>query len=132
MENKHKHLEFIQEVINRMANHSFLIKGWTITLVVALFALSSRSSDKNYIMIAFLSVIVFWILDSYYLSRERRFRYLYDEVRKKEEREIDFSMDISKFNERKTNWFCSIFSRTILLFYISLVGAMLIVYYLIK
>lgn len=132
MESKHKHLEFIQAVINRMANHSFLIKGWTITLVVALFTLSSSSSDRNYIMIAFLSVIVFWILDSYYLSRERRFRYLYDEVRKKEEREIDFSMDVSKFNELKTNWFCSIFSRTILLFYISLVGAMLIVYYLIK
>lgn len=132
MDSKHKHLEFIQAIINRMANHSFLIKGWTITLVVALFALSSRSYEKNYITIAFLSVIVFWILDGYYLSRERRFRYLYDEVRKREEREIDFSMDVSKFNELKTNWFYSIFSRTILLFYISLVGAMLIVYYLIK
>lgn len=90
MENKHKHLEFIQAVINRMANHSFLIKGWTITLIVALFALSSRNSDKNYIMIAFLSVIVFWILDSYYLSRERRFRYLYDEVRKKKKEKSIF------------------------------------------
>ena len=57
MGNKHKHLGFIQEVINRMANHSFLIKGWTITLVVALFALSSRSSDKNYLMIAFLYLL---------------------------------------------------------------------------
>lgn len=28
MENKIKHLEFIQGVINRMANNSFMLKGW--------------------------------------------------------------------------------------------------------
>jgi hypothetical protein len=36
-ENKRKHLEFIQGVITRMNTSSFLIKGWTITLVSALF-----------------------------------------------------------------------------------------------
>lgn len=128
MESKHKHLEFIQTVINRMASHSFLIKGWAITLVVGLFALL----DKKYIVIAFLPVIVFWALDGYFLSRERKFRYLYDEVRERDEEKIDFSMDVSKFKGWQTNWVCSIFSKTILFFYISLVGAMLIVYYLIK
>lgn len=32
MENKQKHLEFIQSIINRMAGHSFLLKGWGVTL----------------------------------------------------------------------------------------------------
>jgi len=30
-----KELEIIQGIINRMAYNSFIIKGWTITLVVA-------------------------------------------------------------------------------------------------
>ena len=132
MDSKHKHLEFIQAIINRMANHSFLMKGWAITLVVALFALVPKHPDKKYLVIAFLPVVVFWILDGYFLSRERKFRYLYDEVRKKNEKEIDFSMDVSKFKKWETNWFRSIFSKTILFFYISLVGSMLIVFYLIK
>lgn len=132
MENKVKHLEFIQTVINRMASNSFIMKGWAITLVAALFALSSRDANKNYIVIAFLPVIIFWILDGYFLSRERAFRSLYDKVRNLDEKEIDFSMDISKFEERKNNWFWSIFSHTVLFFYASLVGVMLIISYLIN
>ncbi len=69
MENKIKHLEFIQSIVNRMANNSFIMKGWAITLVAALFALSSKDANKNYIVIAFLPVITFWILDGYFLSR---------------------------------------------------------------
>ena len=30
-ENKRKHLEFIQSVINRMAENSFLVQGWCVT-----------------------------------------------------------------------------------------------------
>ncbi|MGC8651185.1 MAG: hypothetical protein ACP5RX_01035 [Minisyncoccia bacterium] len=59
MENKIKHLEFIQTIINRMASNSFIIKGWAITLVAALFALSSKDANKNYIIISFLPVIFF-------------------------------------------------------------------------
>jgi len=132
MENKIKHLEFIQTIINRMANNSFIIKGWAITLVAGLFALSSKDVNKNYIIISFLPVIIFWILDGYFLSRERAFRCLYDKVRNLDESEIDFSLDISQFKERKNNWFWSIFSHTNLFFYISLIGVMLIISYLIK
>ena len=37
MDAKLKHLEMIQGVINRMANCSFLLKGWSVTLIAALF-----------------------------------------------------------------------------------------------
>jgi uncharacterized membrane protein len=132
MEKKIKHLEFIQTIINRMAGNSFLIKGWAITLVAALFALSSKDANKNYIIISFLPVIIFWILDAYFLSRERAFRCLYDKVRNLDENKIDFSLDISQFKERKNNWFWSMFSHTILFFYTSLIGAMLIIAYIIR
>ncbi len=47
MERKIKHLEFIQIVISRMNSNSFLIKGWTITLMSALFALAAKDTNFN-------------------------------------------------------------------------------------
>lgn len=132
MGNKQKHLEFIQITINRMAGNCFLLKGWAITLVAALFALSVKDANHNYFLIAYFPVIIFWILNGYFLSQERLFRALYDHVRKLDESKIDFSMDTSGFETSKNNWLCSIFSQTLLIFYITLVGVMLITIYLIK
>ena len=41
MERKGKHLEFIQGTVNRLSTNSFLLKGWSVVLVSALFALAS-------------------------------------------------------------------------------------------
>ena len=132
METKQKHLEFIQTAINRMAGNCFLLKGWAITLVAALFALSAKDANCNYFLIAYFPVIIFWILNGYFLSQERLFRALYDHVRKLDESKIDFSMNTSNFETSKNNWLCSIFSKTLLIFYLTLVGVMLITIYLIK
>ena len=67
MEKRHKHLEFIQIIITRMAVNSFLLKGWTITLIAGAFALSTKDSDHRYIVIAYFPIVIFWILDAYYL-----------------------------------------------------------------
>ena len=132
MENKQKHLEFIQTVINRMAGNCFLLKGWAITLVAALFALSAKDTNHNYFLIAYFPVIIFWVLNGYFLSQERLFRDLYDYVRKLDETKIDFSMDTNNFKTYKNGWLCSIFSKTLSIFYLTLVGVMLITMYLIK
>ena len=79
-EEKIAHLGFIQGVINRMGNNSFLIKGWTVTLVAAIFALASKDTNQNFIYISLVPIIVFWLLDSYYLRQERLFRKLYGKV----------------------------------------------------
>ncbi len=132
MENKHKHLEFIQTVINRMAGNCFLLKGWAITLVAALFALSAKDTNHNYFLIAYFPVIIFWILNGYFLSQERLFRALYNHVRKLDESKIDFSMDTKNFQTNENSWLRSIFSQTLIIFYLTLVGVMLITMYLIK
>ena len=126
MENKRKHLEFIQGAINRMAGNCFLLKGWTITLVVALFALSAKDTNQKYFIIAFFSVIVFWILNGYFLSQERLFRALYNHVRQLDESKVNFSMDTKEFQTDENGWFCSIFSQILMIFYLTLVGVMLI------
>src|SRR6266403_3443387 len=105
MENKQKHLEFIQSAVGRMASNLFLLKGWTITLIAALFALAAKDSDRIYFLIAYLPALMFWALDGYFLSQERRFRALYDHVRKLDENNINFSMDTSVFrNEVRNTW----------------------------
>jgi len=74
-----KHLEFIQNVITRMNSNSFSIKGWMITIVSAFLALYASSKNIDYILFAIPIVIVFWLLDSYYLLQERKFRALYND-----------------------------------------------------
>ena len=71
MENKIKHLELIQGVINRMAGNSFALKGWAVTLIAGIFALASKDADKIYFLVAYIPITVFWGLDSYYLLQER-------------------------------------------------------------
>lgn len=79
-EGKIKHLEFIQSVITRMNSNSFQIKGWTITIVAALLAIYASTKNENFILVSLLPVIVFWLLDSYYLMQERKFCGLFDDV----------------------------------------------------
>jgi hypothetical protein len=69
--NNINHLELIQNVIDRMSNNSFLIKGWSTTLIAALFALAVKDSNQNYIYISFIPLIMFWTLDGYQLYQER-------------------------------------------------------------
>ena len=110
MENKRKHLEFIQTVISRMAGNLFFLRGWTITLIGALLALFSKNNSPDYVFyFLIVIVLIFWILDGYFLSQERSYRDLYNYVRKLKEEEIDFSMDISEYQKLKKNTL--IFSR---------------------
>ena len=51
MENKLKHLEMIQGIINRMASNSFALKGWSVTLVAGIFALSSKDANEICILV---------------------------------------------------------------------------------
>lgn len=133
MENKHKHLEFVQGAVNRMASNLFLLKGWAITLIAALFALSAKDSNDPYFLIAYIPAALFWGLDGYFLAQERRFRDLYDHVRKLDDSEIDFSMDTSPFKKMAHNsWVRSTFSPTLSIYYGTLIVTMLIVMSLIS
>ncbi|GAG79908.1 unnamed protein product, partial [marine sediment metagenome] len=57
----------------------------------------------------------------------------YDHVRKLDEKEIDFSMNTNEYKrDKKNSWIYSMFSNTLLFFYLPLVGVMLLVTYLIN
>ena len=117
MEAKLKHLEFIQEVIKRMASNSFLLRGWSITLVIAISTIASQTFKPSYVVIALLVTLIFWTLDSYYLWQEKRFRCLYEEVRKKDPSTIDFSMTLPDNHCKKCSWYSSVKSPIFISFY---------------
>jgi len=127
MEQKQKHLEFIQAVISRLAHNSFLLKGWAVTLAAALFAVSESNSNPALFLFAYIPVIVFWGLDGYYLWQEKLFRELHNHVRALGETEIDFSMNTSVVKNKVSPWTHVIISRTLTPYYGVLLLAMIVV-----
>ena len=124
--NKLKHLELIQGIINRMGNNSFLLKGWSVILVSGLFALAATGSNLLFVYLAYFPAISFSILDGYFLWQERLFRRLYDDVRRMENKDIDFSMDTSPFAPTES-WLSAILSKTLLIFHGTIILTIIIV-----
>ena len=131
MENKLKHLEMIQGVVNRLTQCSFLLKGWSVVLISALFALAANDSRIYFIYLAYFPAFAFWTLDGYYLWQERLFRKLYDHVRRQDEDKIDFSMDTSPFKDQVGSWFGATFSISLCIFHGALFGTIVLVMILI-
>lgn len=143
MEDKRKHLEFIQGIINRHNSNSFLIKGWAITISAALYALAGTINEPFIVLLALVPICMFWGLDAFYLSNERCFVDLYNSVAegkynlpkgkiyKKNFVENEntnskgtiavFDMSFKKFEIWKDNsWWTVLKSKTILSFYLTL------------
>lgn len=127
MDKKLSHLEMIQGVVNRLSHNSFLLKGWSVILVSALFALAAGDSRIYFVYLAYLPAIAFWLLDAYYLWQERLFRALYDHVRSMKDDEIDFSMNVPVVESKVGRWAEVIFCKTLLVFHATLVVAILAV-----
>lgn len=101
IEAKLKHLEFIQAVIARMSNSSFLFKGWAITIAAGLSAFAATSSQRVLqvaLIAAIVSSVLFWGLDGYYLWIEHRYVALYHKVADMDSSEIDLSMQTDRSN----------------------------------
>lgn len=117
----------IQGVVNRLSQNSFLLKGWSVVLVSALFALAASNTKVYFIYLAYFPAIAFWILDGYFLSQERLFRALYDHVRGMKAEEVDFSMDTSIVKNRVKPWPDVILSMTLVIFHGTVLGSIVIV-----
>lgn len=131
-ENKRCHLNMIQQVITRMGNNSFALKGWSVGMMIAIYAFAGQNSHKA-VVVTLIPLIVFWFLDSYYLTLERKFRVLYDDVRLRKEDEIDFDMNfdniVVSMKDLKKYGFVNVFiSKTVLPFYLVCIAITLVIY----
>lgn len=137
MENKIEHLKMIESIIERMAKNSFQLKGWAMTLVTLVGALSANDADKRFIILAFIPIIVFWLLDSFYLQQERRYKALYRETTEMNEKDTNFNLNtrLVKYtnDEAKRICFCRcMFSFCEVLFYGALTGTLLVLIIILK
>ena len=112
-----KHLEFIQAVISRLANDSFYMKGWALTVAGAFYGFAVKGTNWRVAAIGLMPVVVFWGLDAYFLRQERLFRSLYDQVRQRSSAIELFSMNAAAYAIEIASWWRTLFSRTLIPFY---------------
>ena len=122
-ETLHKEIDLIQGIINRMAHNSFLLKGWIITIIVAVLALTKDTLVTNDIiyfsLILLIPLIVFWYLDAFFLHKERCYIKLYDwviENRMKTE-EFQYNLNYRRFEKEVESIAKIMRSDTLLTFY---------------
>src|SRR5215212_5731472 len=119
-----KHLEFIQGVIARLANNSFLLKGWSVTLVAAILALTVQDPGFYTMFLALFPALVFWGLDAFYLGQERHFREMHKDARAGEIEVL--SMDPYGYESGLGGWFRSVRSRSVFPFHVVIVGVVVV------
>jgi len=119
----HKEIDLIQGIINRMANNSFLLKGWLVSLIAIILALTKDSiitKELIYFGIILLSlVIAFWYLDAFFLHKERCYRKLYDWVIENRKNTDDYlyNLNYKRFVKQVSCTWLIMFSKTLLVFY---------------
>lgn len=72
-ESAHNHLAILQGIISRMAANSASSKTWCVTLVSAILVMVADKEVPRLGLIALTPIIVFALLDAYYLALERAF-----------------------------------------------------------
>ena len=113
-------IKIIQDIIKRMADNSFKIKAWAITLIVATLLIKS---NLNNAAIALLPLLTFWFLDAYYLQQEKIFREIYKDkvVNKSDNDETMFQINTLSYKKLVPNiFFIMIWNKSITPLYLTI------------
>ncbi len=116
-EDERLYLKFIQNNITRMNRYSFQIKGMMVTIVTALisafvaFPIKGKGLNVSLLLVAIVPTLIFWILDSYYLQQERKFRGVYEDFTGHKEVKL-YSFPLNHYAKGKYCWLKIMFSRT--------------------
>jgi len=119
-----------------MAQNSFYIKAWTITLIAGILVLTFSILNIVIFTILLGISVFFWVLDSYYLKLERLFRQLYKNKVQEyndEEKRIKmelFDLSVKKFEASERKVIRIMISKSEFLFYVPiiLIFAILLIY----
>ena len=122
-----ENLRMIQAVIERMSNHDFVVRGWTISLVTGLAAIAFAQATARVLMVGILPILGFWILGAYYLSIERAFKALFNDVSKGESCGEQIKMDTRSYRGAKSLLLAAIAPHQ-LVFYLVLLIALILGY----
>ena len=110
IEEIHKEIDLIQSCITRMAQNSFMIKGWFVSIYAVILALLPEKVNMFLLCIALVAVnLIFWYLDGFFLRTEKVYRKIYDwvlEERPQNNRELMYQLNPGKFNGKIENVEC--------------------------
>ena len=107
IEEIHKEIDLIQSCITRMAQNSFMIKGWFVSIYAVILALLPEKVNMFLLCIALVAVnLIFWYLDGFFLRTEKVYRKIYDwvlEERPQNNKELMYQLNPGKFNGKIEN-----------------------------
>ncbi len=132
--NLHKEIDLIQNCISRMARNSFMLKGWAISLLAVVIALTADRLNPLFLFCSvFIPLLCFWYLDAFFLRTEKMYRKMYEWVLKeRKEGRTDFQYDLepSRFKNQVDTHCRVMFSTTLKVFYgIPLLVVLLVILY---
>ena len=97
----HKEIDLVQSCINRMAQNSFLIKGWLITLLTVVIALLPETIDlKILCIVGFITILCFWYLDGFFLKMEKLYRWKYEWIISSRQTSSENLYDLNPYNKK--------------------------------
>ena len=107
IEEIHKEIDLLQSCITRMAQNSFMIKGWFVSIYAVILALLPEKVNMFLLCIALVAVnLIFWYLDGFFLRTEKVYRKIYDwvlEERPQNNKELMYQLNPGKFNGKIEN-----------------------------
>jgi hypothetical protein len=74
------HLNMVQGIISRLAGHSATVKTFTLTIAAAIVAVAFEKNLPTLLWAGAVVTAMFGLLDAYYLTVEKCFRSLYEEI----------------------------------------------------
>ena len=94
-----KEIDLIQDCIKRMAQNSFVVKGWLITLVTVILALLPDKINIDFLCgVIILTTLLFWYLDAFFLRTEKLYRWKYEWIIQNRMEEDKYMYDLSPYN----------------------------------
>ena len=116
-----KEIDLIQGCIKRMAQNSFMLKGWALTIFAGVTAFTKGENFSDPITLVCTTIIpfvCFWILDTFFLRTEKKYRKMYEDMLTK--RKINNTEGQYELNPKtiKVDCFLKVmFSITMVFFY---------------
>lgn len=116
-----KEIDLIQNCINRMAQNSFMLKGWALTIFAGVTAFTKGENLSNPVTLVCTTIIpfiCFWILDSFYLRTEKKYRRMYENMlTKRKANNTDGQYELNPKTIKVDCFIKVMFSITMIFFY---------------
>ena len=137
----HKEIDLIQGCITRMAQNSFIVKGWLISILAVSIALLPETINIKLLCIGgAVIVFCFWYLDGFFLKMERLYRWKYEWVIMRRQSTLENVYDLNPRNssmwltdkkgkkKKEPNVLCVMFSKTLIPLYLPLIGFLVFIF----